>query len=287
MQEQLKQYHLNKFNQSKIHFDIKDAEEYLSQHKDRATRPHRHSYYQLIWFKTAGVHYIDYEVIRHPAHTIIIINKNQVHYFCPDSANQGYLFHFNDIFLSQYDVNLMYRLTVSVFSEMLPNTCVLDADELTLHEQSTRHILKEFEEQKHFFGEMIFHLLTTILIRLERKLEKSSAISIHSDDFLLAYQFKKLITENIHQFWSLDEFAEKLSTNKKTLQRATQQILFETSAKLIIQLKILEAKRMLASPGLSIKEVAYRLGFEQATYFTKYFKKETGLTPKEFRATIL
>ncbi|MEM0939829.1 MAG: helix-turn-helix domain-containing protein [Bacteroidota bacterium] len=43
---------------------------------------------------------------------------------------------------------------------------------------------------------------------------------------------------------------------------------------------------MLASQSMSIKQIAYDLGFEQETYFTKYFKKETGLTPKEFKLSL-
>jgi AraC-like DNA-binding protein len=40
---------------------------------------------------------------------------------------------------------------------------------------------------------------------------------------------------------------------------------------------------MLSNQNISIKEVAYSLGFNQPTYFTKFFKKDTKITPKQFQ----
>ena len=280
-----KQYHLNQYNQRKLHFDLRDAAEYLSLHKDKATKAHRHSYYQLIWFKTPGAHYIDYEILEHPANTFFMINKGQVHYFCPYSANEGYLFHFNDVLLSQYVPDLLQRLSLSVFSEILPASVTLSDAEAAKMEALTQLLQNEFSHESLHHEEMICHLLSAILIHLERKMDDQTSLKVASDEFHLAYQFKQQAAANIHQFWSIDQFASALHTNSKMLSKATKRILGDTPARFITNLKILEAKRMLASPA-SIREVAYHLGFEQATYFTKYFKKETGLTPKEFRQSL-
>ena len=92
--------------------------------------------------------------------------------------------------------------------------------------------------------------------------------------------------EHIHEFHGVDELAEQLHTNARALTKATKAILLQTPARIITDLKVLEAKRMLSNPALSVKEVGYKLGFEQATYFTKYFKKATGITPKEFQQSL-
>ena len=64
-------------------------------------------------------------------------------------------------------------------------------------------------------------------------------------------------------------------------------ILLDTPANIIKGCKLLEAKRMLSNQNISIKEVAYALGFDDPTYFTKYFKKGTTYTPKEFQKAYL
>jgi len=74
-----------------------------------------------------------------------------------------------------------------------------------------------------------------------------------------------------------------LGTNGKTLTAACKQFLLNTPANIIKESKLLEAKRMMSNQKTSIKEIAYYLGFDDPTYFTKYFKKGTGFTPKEFK----
>ena len=50
---------------------------------------------------------------------------------------------------------------------------------------------------------------------------------------------------------------------------------------------LLEAKRLLRSTALTVKDIAHDLGYEDHAYFSRYFKKNTSMTPLEFRNTIL
>ena len=73
-----------------------------------------------------------------------------------------------------------------------------------------------------------------------------------------------------------------IGLSSKKLTSLSKKYLKDTPADYIHKRKILEAKRLLSNSKLSVKEVAYSLGFDQPTYFTKYFKKYTDITPKEF-----
>jgi len=50
--------------------------------------------------------------------------------------------------------------------------------------------------------------------------------------------------------------------------------------------QLLEAKRLLFHANNSLKEIAFDLGFSDASYFNRFFKRETGVTPAEYRADI-
>lgn len=50
---------------------------------------------------------------------------------------------------------------------------------------------------------------------------------------------------------------------------------------------IVEAQRMLLYSSLNVNQVSSRLGFDDASYFVKYFKKYTGISPSEFRKSVL
>lgn len=69
----------------------------------------------------------------------------------------------------------------------------------------------------------------------------------------------------------------------KTLTNSVGASSFSTPLKIINDRIILEAKRQLCYTDLKIKEIAFRLGFDDPSYFVKFFKRQTGILPAEFR----
>ncbi len=69
----------------------------------------------------------------------------------------------------------------------------------------------------------------------------------------------------------------------KKLNRIVQEIMHQPAKAYINEILIIEMKRLLMNTNFSIKEIAYKTGFEDPTNFVKYFKKSTQKTPIEFR----
>lgn len=285
--DDIKKYYLHKDDFSKLHFELHDAKSYLLKNIDTATKAHRHSFYQLIWFKTAGNHYIDYEIIKHQADTIFFINTNQIHYFSSDSANEGFLFHFNDFFIDQFTQELSQRFSFSIFNEIGKPYLHLSDNDLIRFNTITPFIREELKTQNSLVREEVFSLFSSLLFLIERLRNRETNPDINvNGDFKLAFLFKKVVYENKSSFLSIDAYSKLLNTNTKKLTIVAKQYLGDTPANVIQSIKILEAKRRLAYKKYSIQEIAYDLGFDQPTYFTKYFKKATGITPKEFQAQL-
>lgn len=284
----MKKYDLHKNDFSKLHFELKHLAPYFLRNKAKASKPHRHSFFQLLWFKTSGNHYIDYEIIKHPPNTLFLISKNQVHYFCPESSNEGYLFHFNDSFVSNYSLDLLSRFTVSIFNEISEPYINLANNDSRIIENICKDVLLELEEKKENYSHIIMHQFLGLLYKIERI--KNEQISFKTDansDFYKIVKFKQEVIKDIDQQLSIEDFASRLGISTKKLTTLTKQYTSLTPGTLIKELKILEAKRILSHQDISIKEVAYSLGFDQPTYFTKFFKKETKLTPKQFQEQLL
>ena len=70
----IREYHLHKNDYSKLHFEVKEAGPYFQKNYKHAVKAHRHSFYQVLWFKSAGRHYVDYEIVEHPENTIFFIS---------------------------------------------------------------------------------------------------------------------------------------------------------------------------------------------------------------------
>ncbi len=284
MNENIKRYDLHKDDYSKLHFEVNAARPYYEKNKVHASVPHRHSFYQVIWFQTAGRHYVDYQVIEHPEQTVFFINKNQIHHFCTDASNEGYLFHFNDLFIDRFNNGMMERFSTSIFNEIGSSYVTLTPSDSKKIGLITSFIESEILFKDTHYREQVYHFFQNILFQIERLRQRESNISLDTaEDYQLAANFKKLITSQIDVFYPIDDYANKLGTNAKTLTLASKKFLLDTPANVIKAQKLLEAKRMLSNQRISIKEVAYGLGFDDPTYFTKYFKKGTGLTPKEFQ----
>ncbi|MBZ9730178.1 AraC family transcriptional regulator [Salegentibacter sp. JZCK2] len=286
--EEIRRYDLHRNNPSELHFEINETEGYLNRNKGKATKPHRHSFYQLIWFKNPGKHYVDYEVIEHSANTFFFLNIDQIHYFCPESSNSGYLVHFNDFFIERLHPELMEKFSISIFNELGKNHITLSDSEVKKLALLIINIEEELTKRDHSYHDQVLYYLLIILFEIERQKKRQGMLSFEAEkDYLLAISFNHLIKKKIDSFLGIEEFASELNTNSKKLTSISKKFLLDTPGNVIKKRKILEAKRMLANQRISIKEIAYSIGFDQPTYFTKYFKKATGFTPKEFQNSIL
>ncbi len=284
----MKKYDLHKDDFTKLHFELKALTPYFQRNKEKASKPHRHSFFQILWFKNSGNHYIDYEVVKHPANTLFLINRNQVHYFCPDSNNEGYLFHFNDSFISNLSLELLSRFSISIFNEIGDPHIFLGETDTKIIESMTCDLLQELEEEKTNYQQIAIHQFISLLYHIERIKKNSVSFNVDTNsDFSKVVKFKQLLIENVDQNLGIQDYSDRLGISSKHLTKLTKQHTSLTPANLIKELKILEAKRMLSSQNISIKEVAYSLGFDQPTYFTKFFKKEVSVTPKQFQERLL
>lgn len=99
-------------------------------------------------------------------------------------------------------------------------------------------------------------------------------------------KFILLIDENYKKGYNVAEYARLLYIWSRSLSELTQQQLNKTPSQMIRERIILEAQRLLLYSNLKISLVGYRLDFDDASYFVKYFKKHTGVSPSEFKKSV-
>lgn len=99
----------------------------------------------------------------------------------------------------------------------------------------------------------------------------------------LSDQFLALAQENFRTERFLDFYAKKMEVSPKHLSRTVKAQTGYTAVEWIERFVILEAKVMLKSSNLNIQEIAAELKFPTQSFFGKYFKKFTGMSPRDFR----
>ena len=110
-----------------------------------------------------------------------------------------------------------------------------------------------------------------------------------------AERIKNLFTELLERQFPIDkdhgkinfrtasEFAKQLNIHVNHLNKALKETSQKTTTQIISERILKEAKILLKQTDLNISEIAYALGFSEATHFNNFFKKQTQLTPSEFQ----
>jgi len=169
-----------------------------------------------------------------------------------------------------------------IFNTTKPPYILLDSKELHKIDYLVTAMSNEMEEANEFQEEIIISQLKTLLLFASKiKLKQFGDVNLAMmspivTDFqnLLDIQYTK---EHGAQFYS-----DSLNISLKGLTKAVKKELGRTVSDLIKEKLIIEAKRELYSKELTVKEVAYQLGFEDPAYFSRFFKKETTHSPKEY-----
>lgn len=96
-------------------------------------------------------------------------------------------------------------------------------------------------------------------------------------------QFLRLIERDYLQHRSIDDYASELGITAPHLNQLCKQLTDHTALHLVHERLLLEAQRYLYYSAQRVSEIAYQLGFSDPAYFSRFFRRMTGLTPKAFR----
>lgn len=128
--------------------------------------------------------------------------------------------------------------------------------------------------------EVIRHLLSVLLLRLSHVQDGQDGDETGNEPFR---RFQKAVEQDYARTHRVEDYAARLGYSVRTLTRATRAVAGCGAKRFIDDRVLLEAKRLLVHTDLTASAVGERLGFPDATVFTKFFRKRTGETPVAFR----
>ncbi len=145
----------------------------------------------------------------------------------------------------------------------------------------------EFQEKDNIQAEMLRMLLKRLIIKLTRLSKKQQlGDRIAVPDLDIVRKFNLLVENNYKKLHQVQEYANLMNKSPKTLSNLFK-IYNNKSPLQIIQDRIsLEARRLLIYTDKNLSEIAYELGFEELTHFSRFFKKMLGTNPSEFRESL-
>jgi AraC family transcriptional regulator, transcriptional activator of pobA len=262
-----------------LSFHIRTVRDVLKE-KDMTQELHRHDFYYVLALKKgAGTHVIDFTSHKIVDDTVFFIRPGQVHQLTLKAGSTGYLMAFNNDF---------YHAQDEVSSQLLRK-----AASVNLYQVGTAGIKKvlsllsyiwdEYTHQQEGYQEVIKANLSILFIELVRQNTQVTSGKPDSYAQQRLQDFTELLEKRIYTCKQVSQYADMLNLSPYQLNAITKESLGKTGSEVIKEYIILESKRYLLATSNQVNQIAYQLGYEDVSYFIRFFKRHTGFSPEAFR----
>lgn len=248
--------------------------------------PHRHDFFEVLYLlKGSGFHVIDGNKYEIKPPCVFFMSPGQAHKIEFSHDIEGFIFIFTAEF---YLINLSNQNRLIEFPFFFtirqdnPPLALKDTNDVVFLEGLFRKGIAEMQKGKGYPIELLRSLLDLILTT-SAALYKSDENILKGKGHIVVKKFFQLVEENYQKNLSVTQYADKMALTSNHLTQTVNQLTGKTSSQIIKSKQILEIKRLLVHTNLSVTEIAQRLNFPDQSYFAKFFKRETGMSPKLYR----
>ncbi|WP_276877978.1 AraC family transcriptional regulator [Chryseobacterium joostei] len=249
-------------------------------------RPHRHDFYAAVLFTGGnGVHEIDFQKYEVSEGSLFFLSPGQIHSWELSADIEGYIFFCSQEFYEMHYVNQKLRNFPFFGSVSFPRKLQLNALELKENIHLFQELGKEHLSKNIMKNGLVLSLMSQIFINATRLFSRDfdTLASTAGLSYFKHYQdFENLVEQHFTEHKSIAYYADLLGISSKHLNRIVQTVVQKTATEVITERVVLEAKRMLMYLDESLVEIAFRLGYEEYSYFVRVFRKSSGMTPTQF-----
>jgi AraC-like DNA-binding protein len=250
--------------------------------------PHLHDFYSIFWIESGeAIHATEFVEYSLTADTILFVPPGLKHRMYIDKSVGGTYMLFNEEFIQFNRLNIQPLKNYRLFNNPeFKSLITVSSDQKEKLENITTLIFNELKSRDEYSQEIVLNLLHLFLLESRRifdlqNLAPKETVETTPDNTII--KFKQLIEENFAKEKNVSLYAEMLNMNPSCLNELSKRVTGITAGELIRNRVIEETKKLLYSSRMSGKEIAYELGFDDPAYFSRFFKKYTGTTLKEFR----
>ncbi len=289
--EQIPVYSLHNFSSperksQQFQVEVFDANRHFS-----VKYPHRHDFFEVLYLqKGSGFHVIDGNKYRIEPPAVFFLSPGQAHKLELSQDVEGYIFIFTADFYLLNRINQNSLIEFPFFYTIHqdnPPLLLKNEGDIRFLETLFKQGIAEINHAGDHMHEMLRSILDLILTTCAARYPVNENMLNKGKGQILVKKFFHLIEENNHKNLSPGDYADIIGVTANHLTQTVKAFTGKTSVQIIKAKQLLEIKRLLVHTHLNISEIANQLNFEDQSYFSKFFKRETGLTPLQYRSEAL
>jgi len=264
-------------NPQNLAFELTSITSIYEKSKQKLYIPHRQDFYGLFYFTNSyGKHFVDFNEYKIHKGDVFLISNEQIHYFKNIEKTKGKIILFTSTFLdNDYLIDQIFE--TAVYNPFLS----LNRELQNYYDTLIKQIGTVFASNKKMKSEILKNYLEIILYEIYQFNQENPLIK--NTDYFRFISFKKDVKEHFKKHNKISFYAEKQNISAKTLNLAIRKIVDKSAKQFISEYIVLLAKRLLINSNFTSSEIAYQLGFDEPTNFTKFFKKIEKKSPNMFR----
>lgn len=239
-------------------------------------RPHRHDYQEIIVLSAGrSVHEIDGQEMSVNAPCALVVVQGRIHRIRLDEGTEGWVVRFGNEFVPATAAPLFSQFMGAAFIP-LEHEGLFRSVAGIVSLLATATDCSNSDVRRHLLGALL-----AILLDENRRLAPGA--SVGSDDHVLFQRFLRQLDRHFATRKDVDFYASDLGLTPKRLGALCKAMFGKTTSRIIEERAVIEAKRLLVYGTEDVREIALAVGFPDHSYFSRLFRKATGLAPRDYR----
>jgi len=241
--------------------------------------PHKHPLMGQItyWFQGGGTYRIEDETWNFSAPAVSFVPSNVVHGFDVDEQSDAIVVSVSDDMLKAIVPQIALNLDVPTFLTGQP------ADPVWTKLATLLDMVSEDYRDRGAYGEQVLCGLISVVLSLMGRIGGRVALPSTSATVSLGLALRRLVDLHYRKDWPVRAYVDLLATTPHLLDKAAREVFRLSVKELLLERRLLEAKRLLMFTVRSVEDIAGEIGFEDPAYFSRFFRKRTGEAPAAWR----
>jgi len=248
---------------------------------------HRHDFFELVWLQEGhGNVRCDLQDYACSPNTLLIFSPGQVHAWRFEVEPIGVIIGFSPEFIAINNEHpgLLAKMPF-LYPQFVDPILQLSESEATQIDRLIEQFGQLDRRAAPGQDDMVRGFLLILLSYMRQLFAEHHAASPRSpgENELLVQRFRVALEEHVPQLVEVGEFANLLNVSRTHLNNCLRRNIGRSASDLIHERMLLEAKRRLLHSTRTVAEIAYELHFQDPSYFGRFFRKYTGVTPGDYR----